>query len=114
MGCWPRRTGFPLFHNHVAFDLASSLFRFGTRGHQRVVDSVRLEERPVRSPCIHSLFLSLVCAFGLLADLVRQRGKALLLVTHNRFIADACDWVHEMKDGRIISSHPRGPAITNV
>jgi hypothetical protein len=37
-----RRTGFPLFHNHVAFDLASSLFRFGTRGHQRVVDAVRL------------------------------------------------------------------------
>src|SRR6202030_222554 len=52
-------------------------------------------------------------AFGLLADLVRQRGKALLLVTHNRFIADACDWVHEMKDGRIISSHPRGPATMN-
>src|SRR5882762_6360823 len=47
-------------------------------------------------------------AFALLADLVRQRGKALLLVTHNRFIADACDWVHEMQDGRIIGSHPRG------
>src|SRR3989454_10982873 len=45
-------------------------------------------------------------AFALLADLVRQRRKALLLVTHNRFIADACDWVHEMQDGRIIGSHP--------
>jgi lipoprotein-releasing system ATP-binding protein len=51
-------------------------------------------------------------AFALLADLVRQRGKALLLVTHNRFIADACDWVHEMKDGRIIASHPRGQRIS--
>src|SRR5438874_2541218 len=38
----------------------------------------------------------------------RRRKKALLLVTHNRFIADACDWVHEMQDGRIIGSHPRG------
>jgi len=51
-------------------------------------------------------------AFELLANLVRQRQKALLLVTHNRFIADACDWVHEMKDGRIVSSHPRGQRIS--
>jgi lipoprotein-releasing system ATP-binding protein len=51
-------------------------------------------------------------AFDLLANLVRQRKKALLLVTHNRFIADACDWVHEMKDGRIIVSHPRGQRIS--
>ena len=51
-------------------------------------------------------------AFELLHDLVRERGKALLLVTHNRFIADACDWVHEMKDGRIISSHPHGQRIS--
>ena len=52
-------------------------------------------------------------AFGLLADLVRQRGKALLLVTHNRFIADACDWIHEMKDGRITASHSRGNRTSN-
>src|SRR5206468_9551024 len=51
-------------------------------------------------------------AFELLANLVREREKALLLVTHNRFIADACDWVHEMKDGRIIASHPHGQRIS--
>jgi lipoprotein-releasing system ATP-binding protein len=50
-------------------------------------------------------------AFELLETLVRQREKALLLVTHNRFIADSCDWVHEMKDGCIIASHPRGQRI---
>jgi lipoprotein-releasing system ATP-binding protein len=51
-------------------------------------------------------------AFELLHNLVRQDQKALLLVTHNRFIADACDWVHEMKDGRIIKSHPHGERIS--
>ena len=51
-------------------------------------------------------------AFELLANAVREREKALLLVTHNRFIADACDWVHEMKDGRIIASHPHGQRIS--
>jgi lipoprotein-releasing system ATP-binding protein len=51
-------------------------------------------------------------AFELLANLVREREKALLLVTHNRFVADACDWVHEMKDGRIIKSHPHGHRIS--
>jgi lipoprotein-releasing system ATP-binding protein len=51
-------------------------------------------------------------AFELLANAVREREKALLLVTHNPFIADACDWVHEMKDGRIIASHPRGQRIS--
>jgi lipoprotein-releasing system ATP-binding protein len=51
-------------------------------------------------------------AFELLANIVREREKALLLVTHNRFIADACDWVHEMKDGRILASHPRGERIS--
>jgi lipoprotein-releasing system ATP-binding protein len=50
-------------------------------------------------------------AFQLLANIVREREKALLLVTHNRFIADACDWVHEMKDGRIIARHPHGQRI---
>jgi lipoprotein-releasing system ATP-binding protein len=47
-------------------------------------------------------------AFELLQNIVQQRQKALLLVTHNPAIAEACDWVHEMKDGRIIASHPRG------
>ena len=51
-------------------------------------------------------------AFELLANIVRERAKALLLVTHNRFIADACDWVHEMKDGRIVASHPHGERIS--
>ena len=51
-------------------------------------------------------------AFELLANIVRERDKALLLVTHNRFIADACDWVHEMKDGRIVASHPHGQRIS--
>src|SRR5215208_1826120 len=47
-------------------------------------------------------------AFELLQNLVHERGKALLLATHNPAIAEACDWVHEMKDGRIIDSHARG------
>ncbi len=51
-------------------------------------------------------------AFELLAQIVRERERALLLVTHNRFIADACDWVHEMKDGLIVASHPHGQRIS--
>lgn len=47
-------------------------------------------------------------AFELLQNLVHEHGKALLLATHNPGIAEACDWIHEMKDGRIIASHPRG------
>ena len=47
-------------------------------------------------------------AFELLQNLVHQRRKALLLATHNPAIAEACDWIHEMKDGQIIASHPRG------
>src|SRR5881396_1398189 len=46
-------------------------------------------------------------AFELLQNLVHSRGKALLLATHNPVIAEACDWVHEMKDGCIAASHPR-------
>ena len=46
-------------------------------------------------------------AFELLQNLVHQRGKALLLATHNPAIAEACDWIHEMKDGRIIDSQLR-------
>ena len=47
-------------------------------------------------------------AFELLQNLVQERGKALLLATHNPVIAEACDWIHEMKDGRITASNPRG------
>jgi lipoprotein-releasing system ATP-binding protein len=47
-------------------------------------------------------------AFHLLQNLVHERGKALLLATHNPAIAEACDWIHEMKDGRIIASDRRG------
>src|SRR6201987_1857487 len=43
-------------------------------------------------------------AFELLQNLVHERGKALLLATHNPAIAEACDWIHEMKDGLIIDS----------
>jgi lipoprotein-releasing system ATP-binding protein len=47
-------------------------------------------------------------AFDLLQEIVQRKGKALLLVTHNPLIAEACDWIHEMKDGRIVASHKRG------
>src|SRR5881396_4005090 len=47
-------------------------------------------------------------AFDLLQNLVQEHDKALLLATHNPVIAEACDWIHEMKDGRIIASHPLG------
>ncbi|MGB8340073.1 MAG: ABC transporter ATP-binding protein [Chthoniobacterales bacterium] len=47
-------------------------------------------------------------AFELLQDVVVRGGKALLLVTHNPGIAGACDLIHEMQDGRIVSTHPRG------
>jgi lipoprotein-releasing system ATP-binding protein len=47
-------------------------------------------------------------AFELLQGLVHQGEKALLLATHNPTIAEACDWIHEMKDGQIVVSHSRG------
>jgi len=47
-------------------------------------------------------------AFELLQNIVQQGGKALLLATHNPVIAEACDWIHEMQDGLIVGSHPRG------
>ncbi|MEP6698157.1 MAG: ABC transporter ATP-binding protein [Verrucomicrobiota bacterium] len=46
-------------------------------------------------------------AFELLQRIVIEGGKALLLVTHNSVIAERCDWIHEMRDGTIIGSHPR-------
>ncbi|MDQ6654553.1 MAG: ABC transporter ATP-binding protein [Verrucomicrobiota bacterium] len=47
-------------------------------------------------------------AFALLQKIVQEERKALLLVTHNPEIAEACDWIHEMQDGLIVGSHPRG------
>jgi lipoprotein-releasing system ATP-binding protein len=49
-------------------------------------------------------------AFDLLKRLVHEGNKALFLVTHNRLIAEACDWIHEMLDGRIVSTHSRRQA----
>ena len=45
-------------------------------------------------------------AFELLRNVVHERGKALLLATHNPVIAEACEWIHKMKDGWIIESQP--------
>jgi lipoprotein-releasing system ATP-binding protein len=52
-------------------------------------------------------------AFELLQNLVHERGKALLLATHNPAIAQASDWIHEMKDGLIIDSQ-RGAARRSI
>jgi lipoprotein-releasing system ATP-binding protein len=46
-------------------------------------------------------------AFDLLQRIVQERGKALLLVTHNPEIAELCDWTHAMEDGRIVHAHQR-------
>ncbi len=46
-------------------------------------------------------------AFDLLQGMVYAQAKALLLVTHNPAIAEACDYIHEMRDGLIIESHSR-------
>ena len=40
--------------------------------------------------------------FSLLTELVHRQDKALLLVTHNPAIAEACDWVHTIRDGLIV------------
>lgn len=49
-------------------------------------------------------------AFDLLRSIVQEKQKALFLVTHNPDIANACDWIHEMQDGRIIQTfqHDKG------
>ncbi len=52
-------------------------------------------------------------AFEVLRNIVQQGKKALLLATHNPVIAEACDWIHEMKDGLIVASHPRGQRSSN-
>ena len=41
--------------------------------------------------------------FGLLKELVKQEGKALLLATHNPGIAQACDRIREMRDGEFVA-----------
>ncbi len=43
--------------------------------------------------------------FALLTALVKRENKALVLVTHNPLIAQASDWVHEMKDGAFIRTY---------
>jgi lipoprotein-releasing system ATP-binding protein len=43
--------------------------------------------------------------FGLLTELVKREQKALLLATHNPAIAQASDWIHEMKDGSFTKSY---------
>jgi lipoprotein-releasing system ATP-binding protein len=53
-------------------------------------------------------------AFELLQNIVQQGGNALLLATHNPLIAEACDWTHEMKDGRIVASHSRGVQNSSI
>ena len=40
--------------------------------------------------------------FALLTRVVKEQQKALLLVTHNPAIAEACDVVHTMRDGVIV------------
>jgi lipoprotein-releasing system ATP-binding protein len=47
-------------------------------------------------------------AFELLQHIVQEGGKALLLARHNPVIAEASDWIHEMKDGLVTASHPQG------
>jgi lipoprotein-releasing system ATP-binding protein len=47
-------------------------------------------------------------AFELLQSIVQEEAKAALIVTHNPEIAERCDWIHEMQDGAIVGSHPRG------
>ena len=53
-------------------------------------------------------------AFDLLRRIVQEKQKALFLVTHNPDIAKACDWIHEMQDGRIIQTfHNRSSSGTD-
>ncbi|WP_035485595.1 ABC transporter ATP-binding protein [Geminicoccus roseus] len=39
----------------------------------------------------------------LLFDLRKKRGSTLLLVTHDPALAEACDWICRMEDGRLVS-----------
>lgn len=42
--------------------------------------------------------------FNLLCKVARERGKTVLIVTHNRDLADRCDEVLAMRDGAFVSS----------
>jgi lipoprotein-releasing system ATP-binding protein len=53
-------------------------------------------------------------AFELLQRIVIDGGKTLLLVTHNSVIAELCDWIHEMRDGLIVGSHPRNGGQSRI
>ena len=65
----------------------------------RLLDTLRERELAIRGRAIPVESASTI---------VREERKALLLVTHNPLIAEACDWIHEMRDGVIVGSHPRG------
>ena len=82
----------------------------------RLYGDIRYQYPPL-APYVLAVLTSVVghslaayTVIGLLQSIVQQGKKALLLATHNPAIAEACDWIHEMKDGRILASHPRGPA----
>ena len=53
-------------------------------------------------------------AFELLQRIVQEGKKSLLLVTHNPAIAELCDWVHTMEDGRIVNTHSRSGATASL
>lgn len=41
--------------------------------------------------------------FYLLSDLVKNHKKTLILVTHNELLANQCDRIYQMKDGKLLS-----------
>src|SRR5436853_6937656 len=45
-------------------------------------------------------------AFEVLQNIVQEGGKALLLATHNPVIAEACDWIHDIRDDLTMASTP--------
>jgi lipoprotein-releasing system ATP-binding protein len=47
--------------------------------------------------------------FQMLKSIVREENRTLLLVTHNPAIAEASDWVFEMRDGKILREHCPNP-----
>jgi lipoprotein-releasing system ATP-binding protein len=55
--------------------------------------------------------------FDLLQRIVKEGEKAFLLVTHNPEIAALCDWIHEMRDGVIVTTRSRSemqPAVSRL
>lgn len=47
----------------------------------------------------------------LLFDLRKKRGTTLLLVTHDPVLAEACDWIGRMEDGRLVSPPERATQV---